>query len=601
MEAAPIFPVPITVDLAKTYDVIVVGSGAAGGTAVNVLANHGLDVLLLEAGLQDNSTETLKSTEWPYEHPRHGDLPPNYRVLNEADYKKLTPPYGQSLKRYTNVVNWQQLGGGPDYTKQFFVNEHEHPYTGTKFSWVRARSLGGKTNVWGRLALRLSDYDLKAASRDGYGDDWPLSYADIAPYYDKVDLYLGISGVRENLPWLPDSIYQRPIKLNPAEVHIRSLLEQKGGARLLTPFRLGVTTDGLKHNKYRSPCVGRGACFRRVGGCDIHAAFDSPTGWIYPAFDTGRLTVRTNSTVHEVLIDQMTGKASGVAFIDTATRKSHTVRAKVVVLAASTLESTRIMLLSKSGRHPNGLSNSSGVLGRYLCEHVLGPRLEGIYKPRIGVDPVNDDGRAGGFYIPRFSNLDAKTKSKDFIRGYGLEGASGWEMFPEQAMMLPSFGREYKKKVRDNAGAFIYMYGLGEVLPRAENRVELDAKVKDAWGIPSLRFSYRYGDNERKMCADMVSSMQDIYRDAGLEVTKVENSLLTEGSSVHEVGTARMGTDPKTSVLNPFLQCHEAKNVFVVDGSGFVSAGCQNPTWTIMALAWRSCDYLAGELKRGEL
>jgi choline dehydrogenase-like flavoprotein len=370
---------------------------------------------------------------------------------------------------------------------------------------------------------------------------------------------------------------------------------------VVTPFRLGVTTEGLAHNKYRSRCFGRGACFRRVGGCDIHAAFDSPTGLIYPAWDTGRLAVRTNATVHQVLIDPNTGKAAGVAFLDTATRKSYEAKAKVVVLAASTLESTRILLLSKSRPFPNGLANSSGHLGRNLCEHVLGPRVHGIYKERVGAARSNDDSRPGGFYIPRFRNLDAATKAKDFIRGYGLEGSSGQEMFPEDALKLTGFGHAYKRKVRDHAGAFVYMYGLGEVLPRHESRVEIDPQVKDAFGIPVLRFAYRYGDNEKKMCADMVTSMQEAFHAAGFEITRVDRDPLTEGSSVHELGTARMGSDRKTSVLNEFQQAHDVKNLFVVDGAGFVSAACQNPTWTIMALCWRSCDYLAEELRRGNL
>jgi choline dehydrogenase-like flavoprotein len=594
-------PEPATVDLSKVYDVLVVGSGAAGGMAAHVLTSHGLDVLLLEAGRQVDFEAEVNSMEWPYHHPRRGELTPDTYVLNELDYKRLKPPYAQTLGRYTNVVSWQQLGEGPDYTKQFFVNEKEHPYTGTNFSWVRSRVLGGRTNVWGRLSLRLSDYDFKAASRDGYGVDWPISYADLAPYYDKVDRYLGISGVTENLPWLPDSIYQRPMRLNPAEVHMRGVLGEKKGW-VVTPFRLGVTTEGLSHNKYRSRCFGRGACFRRVGGCDIHAAFDSPTGLIYPAWDTGHLTVRTNSTVHQVLMDANTGKASGVVFTDTATRKSYDAKAKVVVLAASTLESTRLLLLSRSrSQHPNGLGNSSGHLGRNLCEHVLGPRVHGIDKKRIGAERSNEDGRPGGFYIPRFRNLDEKTKAKDFIRGYGLEGSSGQEMFPEDAMKLAGFGQAYKRKVRDHAGAFLYMYGLGEVLPRYENRVQIDPQVKDAFGIPVLRFSYKYGDNEKKMCADMVTSMQEAFAASGFEITRVDRDPLTEGSSVHEVGTARMGNDPKTSVLNPYLQSHDVKNLFVMDAAGFPSGGCQNPTLTIMAMTVRSTDHLMEELKKGNL
>lgn len=599
MEAAPQLPDPATVDLAGTYDAIVVGSGAAGGMAAHVLTGHGLKVLMLEAGRHVVTSETLKSQEWPYEHPRQGHLPPNYRVIDEGEYGKFDPPYARNFGRYTNIQNWQQLGEGPDYTKELFVNELDHPYTGTKFSWVRSRALGGKTNVWGRLALRLSDYDFKAASRDGHGVDWPISYADVSPYYDRVDRYLGISGIREDLPWLPDSIYQRPMKLNEPEVHIRSSIAKSG--KVLTPFRLGVTTDGLKHNKYRSRCFGRGACQRRVGGCDIHAAFDSPTGLIYPAFDTGNLTVRTNSTVYEVRFDPATRRATGVSFIDSETRRSYDAKAKVVVLGAATLETTRILLNSKSPSFPTGLANSSGHLGHNLAEHVMGPRIEGIYKARVGGERRNEDGRPGGFYIPRFQNLDDKSKSKSFIRGYGLEGAGGQEMFPEQAIGMTGYGAAYKKKVRDHAGAFLYMYGLGEVLPRFENQVSLDRQVKDTYGIPVLRFAYKHGDNERRMCADMTVRMQEIFQDAGLEITRVKGDKLTEGSSVHEVGTARMGADPKSSVLNPFQQAHDVKNLFIVDGASFVSAGCQNPTWTILALAWRSCDYLAEELKKGNL
>ena len=601
MEATPQLPDPMSVDLKTTYDAIVVGSGAAGGMAANVLTRHGLKVLLLEAGKQVDTTETLRSMELPYEHPRQGKLPPDYYALDEGDYKKYKPPYGRHFGRYTNLQSWQQLGEGPDYTKDLFVNEHEHPYSGTQFSWVRSRVLGGKTNVWGRLALRLSDYDFKAASRDGHGVDWPISYEDVAPYYDRVDRYLGISGVRENLPWLPDSIYQRPIKLNPAEVVLREKLGPRG--KVVTPFRLGVTTDGLAHNPYRSRCLGRGACSRRVGGCDIHAAFDSQTGLIYPAYNNGRsgLSIRTNSTVYEVEVDNDTGLARGVAFFDSTNKQSYSAKARIVILAASTLESTRLLLLSKSRLYPNGLANSSGHVGHNLCEHVLGPRVEGIFKDRIGAPPALDDGRAGGFYIPRHTNLDAKTKKKNFIRGYGLEGFSGQELFPEQAILMEGYGRSYKKKVRDHAGAFIYMYGLGEVLPRFENQVSLDPELKDNFGIPVLRFDYKYSDNEKNMCTDMVTSMLEAFEDAGMEITKVQKDLLVEGSSVHEVGTARMGDDPKTSVLNKYQQAHDVKNLFVVDGAGFVSNGCQNPTWTILALAWRASDYIFEQLKRREL
>ncbi len=584
---------PREVDLKRVYDAVVVGSGAAGGMAAHVLTSHGLKVLLLEAGKRLNIEQELKSMEWPYEHARRGEMPPGYHGLTFNEYSIRQPPYAQGSP-FPFVGSYV---ASADAAKNIVVNEKDHPYTGTRYAWVRARCLGGKTNIWGRLALRLSDYDFKARSRDGYGEDWPISYADLAPYYDKVDLYLGIEGVKENLPWLPDSIFQRSHKLNYAEVKLRETLGKMG--RTLTPYRAGVTTDGLKHNKYRSRCYGRGACNRKVGGCDIHAAFDSPTGLILPAMDTGNLTLRTNAIVSEVLVDPDTGKARGVAFLDAETGKSYEARAKVVVLGASTLESTRILLLSKSRLHPNGIGNSSGHVGHNFCEHVMGPSVNGFVKDLVGKPHTLDDGRPGGFYVTRFRNL--KDRHPNFLRGYGFEGGSGQRMFPGNALSAPGFGAPYKKKVRDEAGAFISMGGFGEVLPRYESSMDLDPEAKDRWGIPVLRFHYQFSDNEKKMAQDMAETAKEMFEAAGFEVVSVNRNVLTEGWSIHELGTARMGNDAKTSVLNQFEQSHDVKNLFVVDGSAFVSASCQNPTWSIMALCWRSCDYLAEELKKGNL
>jgi choline dehydrogenase-like flavoprotein len=592
---APNIPNDNTVDLKMVYDAIIVGSGAAGGMAAYVLASAGLKTLLLEAGRRINTTEELKSTEWPYEHPRRGEMPDNRHALTLNEYTIRNPPYARGLKA-NHVHSYVQGWGGSDYSKNLVVDEKDHPYTGTNYAWVRSRCLGGKTNIWGRLALRLSDYDFKAASRDGYGENWPIEYKDIAPYYDKVDLLLGISGVKENLPSLPDSIFQRPIRLNDPEVHLRNTLAKMG--RTLTPYRAGVTTDGVQ-NKYRRRCYSRGACARRAGGCDIHATFDSPTGLIFPAFDTGNLTIRTNATVREVLVDTDTGKARGVVFSDTVTGKSYEAKAKVVVLAASTLESARLMLLSKSRQHPNGIGNSSGHVGHNFCEHVMGPNVTALVKDKIGAKRTLDDGRPGGFYVPRFRNLDERNQK--FIRGYGFEGSSGMTISPDSVSETPGFGNGYKKAVRDYAGAMISMGGFGEVLARYENYVDLDPAVKDRWGIPVLRFHYKFGDNEKKMCEDMAESAQEMMEAAGFTVVNLRRELLTEGWSIHELGTARMGTDSKKSVLNQFQQSHDVKNLFVVDGSSHVSASCQNPTWTIMALAWRSCEYLAGELKKGNL
>ena len=443
----------------------------------------------------------------------------------------------------------------------------------------------------------MGDLDFKAKSHDGYGDDWPIGYADIEPYYDRVDRLLGISGVAEHLPYLPDSIFQRPYKLNAPEVHLRKTLQGMG--RTATPYRAGVTTDGLVHNKYRAKCYGRGACSRRAGGCDIHAAFDSPTGLIYPAQDTGRLHIRTNATARAITVDPATGKARGVAFVDTESRRDYEARARAVVVAASTLESARLLLLSASRQHPAGLANSSGHVGHNFCEHLMGPSVTGLVKDRIGASRTLDDGRPGGFYVPRFRNVGERRS--DFIRAYGFEGGSGQTMFPDSANNTSGFGKGFKKAVRDRAGAFISMGGFGEVLARYENSVSLDPEVRDAWGVPVLRFNYRFGDNERKMAADMAEAAREMFDAAGFEIVEVGREVLTEGWSIHELGTARMGDDAKTSVLNRFQQAHDVANLFVVDGSSHVSASCVNPTWTIMALAWRSCDYLAEQLRKGNL
>jgi choline dehydrogenase-like flavoprotein len=592
------FPSPSRdVDLQTTYDAVVIGSGAAGGMAVHTLTAHGLKVLLLEAGAYQDTSKILHSMEWPYDHPRRGQMPPDYHAITAAEYNFRSLPYAKGTP-YSKVNSYVQGWGGTDYSKTLVVDEKQNPYTGTKYAWVRARAVGGKTNIWGRLALRLSDYDFKAKDHDGYGENWPITYADVEPYYDKVDQYLGVSGFPEGLPWLPDGKFQRPVKLSYSELHFRNTL--KDMKRVVTPYRAGVTTDGLKHNKYRSRCYGRGACNRHVGGCDIHAAFDSPTGLIRPAHDTGNLTMRPNSTVSEITVDRASGKATGVSFIDSETKKSYHAKGKTVILAASTLESARLLLLSKSQLYPSGLANSSGHVGHNFCEHVMGPSVAGFMPALVGKERTLDDGRPGGFYIPRFQNLEKNSKS-DFLRGYGFEGGSGAGMISGSVYTTPGFGEEYKKNARRMAGATIDMGGFGEVLARYENQVEIDPEVKDAWGIPVLRFNYKFGENERKMCEAMATAGREMFEAAKFEVVSSSSDMLTEGWSIHELGTSRMGNDPKTSVVNQYQQSHDVKNLFVVDGSTHVNASCQNPTWTIMALCWRSCDYLADQLRKGEI
>ena len=503
-------PEPATVDLSKVYDVLVVGPARPAAWR-RMLTSHGLDVLLLEAGRQVDFEAEVNSMEWPYHHPRRGKLAPDTYVLNEADYKRLKPPYAQTLGRYTNVASWQQLGEGPDYTKQFFVNEKEHPYTGTTFPCARACSAAGPMCGGGsRCGSPTTTSRPRAATATASTGRSPTPTSPLLRQGRPLSRHLGrdrepavAAGLDLPAPDAPQSgrgAYARCAGREeglgghavPARGHHRRPLPQQIPLALLRARRL------LPPRRRR----------------DIHAAFDLPTGLIYPAWDTGHLTVRTSATVHQVLIDANTGKASGVVFTDTATRKSYDAKAKVVVRRRLHARSTRLLLLSRSREHPNGLGNSSGHLGRNLCEHVLGPRVHGIYKEGIGAKRSNEDGRPGGFYIPRFRNLDEKSKAKDFIRGYGLEGSSGQEMFPEDALKLAGFGQGYKRKVRDHAGAFLYMYGLGEVLPRYENR-RARSPGEGRLGH-SLRFSYKYGDNEKKMCADMVASMQEAFASCGL-------------------------------------------------------------------------------------
>lgn len=576
---------------ATPYDVIIVGSGAAGGMAAFQLATAGVKVLLLEAGRMLDPTREYRTMEWPYASLRRGRLPADEYALGAAEYNMIDRPYGTAARfeKYRKLLSYS----GNTFTRNWLVDEKQHPTTGTRYAFVRARVLGGKTNLWGRVALRMSDYDFKAASRDGFGDDWPIAYADVAPYYDKVDTLLGISGTRENIPQLPDSLFQRAVKMNCGEQILRTALAKMG--RHLIPGRAGVTTDGVA-NRYRQRCVGRGRCGR---GCDLQASMHSPTALIFPARDTGNLTLRPNSTVAEVLMDPRTNRASGVRVIDSDTREVFDFRGRVVVLAASTLESTRLLLLSKSADGGQGLANSSGAVGRYFCEHIMGPGASGMMPTLRGAAITNDDGRPQNTYIVRFRNIT--DRHPDFIRGYGLQGGSGSSEYPGHAHQTPGFGSRFKQTVRANHPAPISFTAFGEVLARRENQVDLDPAATDAWGIPVLRFNYRFGDNELKMAKDMAETAGEMLEAAGAEDIRVRHDVLTEGWSIHELGTARMGADPKTSVTNGFGQTHDVRNLFVVDGSIFVSASCQNPTWSILALCWRAMDYLKEEMRAGNL
>jgi choline dehydrogenase-like flavoprotein len=574
------------------YDAIVVGSGAAGGMVAFTLATAGAKVLLLEAGRPVDVYKEFQTMEWPYASKRRGSLPPDEHAMSGEEYRTLPRPYAfaREYAQYKAVYS----GLGDPYTKGLLTDERKMPFSGTPYMWSRVRALGGKTLIWGRVALRLSDFDFKGKTHDGFGEDWPIAYADLAPYYDKVDTLLGISGTREHLPQLPDGIFQRPIKLTCGEQMLRKAIAPMG--RHLIPGRAGVTTDGLVTNRYRSRCMGRGRCGR---GCDISAAFHSPTALIYPAKDTGRLEVRTDSIVAEVLMDQATNRARGVRIVDRNTKEHLEFTARSVVLGASTIESTRLLFNSKSRLYPNGLANTSGVLGHYFCEHIMGSGATGFLPTLAGRETTNDDGRPTGMYIARFRNI--RERHPDFIRGYGFQGGAGCGEYPWVAHGVPGFGSTFKQAVRHKYPTPLSIIAFGEVLPRHENVVDVDPDVVDGWGIPAARFSYKFGDNELKMVKDMAVTAEEMIRATGAEGVHVSRQHFLEGASIHELGTARMGDDPKTSVTNSFGQTHDVKNLFVLDGSIFVSAGCQNPTWTILALARRGSEYVAEQLRTGNV
>jgi choline dehydrogenase-like flavoprotein len=572
------------------WDVIVVGSGAAGGMAAFQLAMAGVKVLLLEAGRMLDTRVEYRTMEWPYASMRRNRLPPGERPIAVAEYNFLDRPYGSNpaFEKYKKVASY----AANTFTRNWLPDERENPTTGTPYALVRARILGGRTNFWGRGALRYGPLQFKAASLDGFDIDWPISYEDVKPYYDKVDTLLGCSGTNEGLVQVPDGVFQRPSKLNCVEVAFKRAIGKMG--RTLIPGRAGVTTDGVLNNKYRSACRGRGRCGR---GCNLQSSFHSPSALIFPARDSGNLTVRPYSLVSEVLVDG--ARARGVRVIDANTREVMEFTAKAVVLGAGTLESTRILLNSRSSAHPDGVGNSSGLLGCYLSEHIMGVRGSGYIPARIGTETTLDDGRPVSPYIPRFRNVT--DRHPDFIRGYHFQGGGGCTEFPGMAYDIAGYGKAFKSNVRKHYPAIISFGGFGEVLPRKENRITIDPQVRDAWGIPVLRFDYRFGDNELKMAKDMGDSIEEMLTTAGAEDIKITREPLPPGWSIHEIGTARMGDDPKTSVTDRFCRLHDVKNVYMADGAPFVSGGTQNTTWTILAMTWRTMDYLKEQMRSGDL
>ena len=552
------------------YDVIVVGSGASGGWACKRLAEAGLKVALLEAGRPQSDSNFTE-----------------HKPAFELKYRNMAP----EIVRKTRPIQ-SKFDVCSEYNYKWFVNDLEEPYTtpGDKpFDWMgRLRITGGRTNVWGRVCLRFSDWDFKAASRDGYGEDWPLSYKDIQPYYDLVERYVGITGMEEDIEHLPDSFFLPPVPLTCQETLFRERVREKLG-RTVTGARSANLTRPLNS---RGPCHFCGPCER---GCVTHSYFNSAFTTVADALASGNCTLISNAMVCKVIVDSSHNRANGVLYIDRETRQPQELLSRVVILCAQAQESVRILLNSATTQYSNGLANSSGVLGHYLTAHVRSGGGSGEF-PSFGAKPSLEGGgphKPLGIYIARFRNVPNTPPYKKFLRGYGYEGESTTDF----NWKAPGFGMAYKKALLEPRTT-IGITGFGEVLPRWDNFVELDPSVKDIYGIPVLKIHMSDGENERAMIQDMGDSAGEMLEAAGAKNIRTYANPSAPRWALHEAGIARMGSNSKKSVLNQFQQTHDIPNLFVMDASGFPSNPCQNPTLTIMALCVRSCDFLISEFKR---
>ena len=557
----------------NTFDAIVVGTGISGGWAAKELTEKGLKTLVLERGRMVKHPDYPTSTKEPWDFP-YGSKP------TQEDLKQ------QGVQARTGYTV------APGH-KHWFVNDLENPYTEVhRFDWMRGYHVGGRSITWGRQSYRLSDMDFEANVKDGIAVDWPVRYKEIAPWYDYVETYIGVSGQVEGVPQLPDGKFLPPMELNCVELDFKKVMKDKFG-RLLTIGRTAHATAPLPHSPQRGTCQYRNLCMR---GCPYGGYFSSVSSTLPAAEKTGNMTLRPNSIVHELIYDEAKGKATGVKVLDAETGEQVEFFAKVIFLCASTFGSTFILLNSISKRFPNGLGNDSGELGHNIMDHHLNV---GASAEVDGYDDKYYSGRrANGVYVPRYRNV-GKDK-RDYIRGFGYQGGAsrqGWSSLVAEL----SIGTELKNAAASPGKWTMGLGGFGEILPYHDNFVVINKEKKDKYGLPTLTFDAILRDNELKMRKDMANDAAEMLEAAGFKKVKTRDAEIGIGLGIHEMGTARMGKDPKTSVLNKWNQVHACKNVFVTDGSFMTSAACHNPSLGYMAFTARAVDYAVNELKKNNL
>lgn len=560
------------------FDAIVIGSGMSGGIAAKELSERGLKTLVLERGKKLEHGASYTDSVLPWELENANMIPD---AVLERDYPIQRKCYAMS-----------------DVTQQYWVKDSEHPYSTPEdkpFDWIRGNHLGGRSIMWGRQTYRMSEMDFAANAKDGHGSDWPIRYADIAPWYSHVEKFIGVSGSKEGLPQLPDGEFLPPFALNDAESDFAAKVEKNFAGRRVIPGRCAHLSEAKPHHEElgRMQCQVRSLCER---GCTFGAYHSSLSSSLPAAMRTGNCTIVTDAIVHSIVHDPKTGKATGVRVIDSKTKQARTYEAKVIFLCASTIGTTQILLNSKSEKNPNGLGNSSDMLGRYLLDHIM-TGTAGFY-PGFE-DRFYRGRRPTGFYVPRFRNV---TESADFVRGFGFQGGIMRRSWKAPWQAGGGVGAQIKAQARKPGPWVLFLSGFGEMLPNRNNRVTLHPTKTDQWGIPQVHIECVHGENDIKMGKQIAEDAKTMIEAAGGKVVMSRGGALdTPGLGIHEMGTACMGKDPKTSVLNKYNQLHDVSNVFVTDGAAMASGGCQNPSITYMALSARAAHHASEFLKAGTI